>query len=95
MAGLKESDWKKFLKANPSVDDPGLADALEEYAKTAGKDVDDQFEALEEIVEMAEKAKKSNNKNKEVSSYLDDVLSEARKEKKKLDDDDDDSLKLR
>ena len=92
MAGLKESDWKKFLKANPSVDDPGLADALEEYAKTAGKDVDDQFEALEEIVEMAEKAKKSNNKNKEVSSYLDDVLSEARKEKKKLDDDDDDSL---
>ena len=90
MAGLKESDWNKFLKANPSVDDPGLADALGEYAKTVGKDVDDQLEALEEVVELAEKAKKSNNKNKEVTSYLDDVLSEARKEKKKLDDDDDD-----
>jgi len=45
---------------------------------------------------MAEEAENLSNKskNKVVSSYLDDVLSEARKEIKKLDDDDDSLLPL-
>ena len=90
MAGaLKELSWSNVCRLN-EFKDPGLLKALTKYAK-AGNDVDKQLDALEEVVEMAEEAENlsSKSKNKVVSSYLDDVLSEARKEMKKLDDDDD------
>lgn len=87
---LLESQWKKVLKDHPTVDDPGLADALKAYAKSEGKDVDDQLEALEEIVAVAEKIKKQSAKsrNADLSSYLEDVLTEARQQQKRLEDED-------
>jgi hypothetical protein len=95
MAGaLKESEWKKLCKDNPSATDPGLADALKEYAKTQGKDVDQQLEALEEVVEMAEEAKKVSikSKAKEVTRYLDGVLTEARQEIERLENEEQDPV---
>lgn len=95
MAGaLKESEWKKVSKDNPSATGPGLADALKEYSKTEGKDVDQRLEALEEVVENAEEAKKLSikSKNKEVTRYLDGVLTEARQEMEGLENEEQDPV---
>ena len=86
--GLNELAWSNIC-IRETFKGPDLKKALNKYG-LAGKDVDKQFDALEDVIEMAEEAEKlsSKSKNKVISSYLVDVLSEARKEMKKLDADD-------
>lgn len=93
-SALVESQWKKLLKENPSFNDPGLADALKDYAKAEGKDVDERLEALDQVVALAEKAQKQNAKsrNKDIGAYLDEVLSEARQERQRLEKEDEDAV---
>lgn len=91
---LQEKQWKKILKAHTEVTDPGLEDALRGYARAAGKEADERRDALDEVVSCAEKAKKQALRNKEVVSYLNDVLSEAQEHLRKLDEEDEGDFQL-
>jgi hypothetical protein len=79
---LSESAWKSWL-SKQEVDDPGIQKALAAYTK-AGDDAGRAAGALETVIALVAKLRKSVGKDKKVTEYLDELAKAALKRKSVL-----------
>jgi hypothetical protein len=77
---LSANDWKKVVKEHADLKAPGIFQQLEAHAKAEGKkDLLEQVAALNELLDEVKAAKTKNGKNKELVTYLDQMVKEANK----------------
>lgn len=82
---LAERDWKAELKRQKIDKDAGLLDALATFAKCRGKDLEDQFDALEEVMSKAAAAQKALKEQKDLAKYASQIAAQAKDELKRVD----------